>query len=67
MTIETYKIVRTDTGWSVNHDGRIEGDYVNKEAAFEAAVAAASNAIKDGVGVSLSVAERSAGETNLGE
>jgi len=66
MTVESYKIIRTSAGWSVDHDGQIEGDYVNKEAAFEAAVTAASNAIRDGVGVTISVAERELGETNLG-
>jgi hypothetical protein len=66
METETYKIVRNGKGWSVNHDGTLEGEYVNKEGAFEAAVTAASMAIKDGVGVVITVEPRASGETSLG-
>jgi hypothetical protein len=40
---------------AVSHDGQAEGEYATKEAAFEAAVAAASLAIKQGHEVSISV------------
>ena len=66
MTVEPYKIIGTNNGWSVDYVGLIEGDYVNKEAAFQAAVTPASNAIRDGVGITISVAEREPRETNLG-
>jgi len=65
MTTETYKIVRNGGSWAVNHDGALEGDYATKEAAFESAAVAASNAIKDGVGVSITVEPRSPGEAAL--
>jgi hypothetical protein len=66
MSTETYKIVRNGTGWAVNHDGLLEGDYATKEAAFEAAAVAGSNAIKDGVGVAIAVPPREPGETASG-
>ena len=62
----TDKIVRHGDGWAVNHDGELEGDYATKEAAFESAAAAASNAIKDGVGIVISVEPRAPGETAVG-
>jgi len=66
MNIETYKIVSKGNNWAVNHDGVLEGDYATKEAAFESAAAAASNAIKDGVGIAITVEPRDAGESALG-
>ena len=45
MSTETYKIMRNGKSWAVNHDGVFEGDYATKEAAFESAAVAASNAI----------------------
>jgi hypothetical protein len=66
MAMETYKIVRGGNGWRVDHDGRREGDYATKEAAFEAAAAAASNAIKDGVGVTIIVEPPAPGEAAIG-
>ena len=38
--------MRTGTGWAVNHDGRLEGEYETKEAAFEAIKFAAAKAVK---------------------
>ena len=66
MSTETYRIVRSGNGWAVNHDGVLEGDYATKEAAFESAAAAASNAIKDGVGIAITVEPRAPGETAIG-
>jgi hypothetical protein len=66
MTTETYKIVRNGNGWAVNHDGALEGDYATKEAAFESAATAASNAIKDGGGVVITADPRGPGETAIG-
>ena len=48
MGIASYKVVRHGKSWAVDHDGRAEGEYATKEAAFEAIAGAASNAIKDG-------------------
>jgi hypothetical protein len=51
----SYTIVGKKGSWSIDHDGAREGDYVTKEAAFEAAVGAASNAIKEGHSVTIHV------------
>jgi hypothetical protein len=66
MANETYRIVRNGNSWAVNHDGELEGEYATKEAAFESAASAASNAIKDGAGVVISVEPRAPGESSLG-
>jgi hypothetical protein len=66
MAIEHYDVVRSGTGWSINHDGQLEGDYETKEAAFEAIKFAAANAIKDGVGVAITIPPRAPAETALG-
>lgn len=57
-----YNIVRNGNGWAVNHDGTLEGEYETKEAAFESAAIAASNAIKLGYGVAVTVEPRTADE-----
>lgn len=66
MTSETYQIIRNGTSWAIDHDGELAGDYATKEAAFESAVAAASNAIKDGLGVVITVEPRAPGESSIG-
>lgn len=55
-----YDIVPRDAQWGILHDGAAEGDYETKEAAFEAACAAASNAIKFGHEVRVTVPGREA-------
>lgn len=60
-----YRIVRRSQDWAVDHNGRSEGHYSTKEAAFEAAIGAASNSIKDGFGI-IEVPPRAAGEPSLG-
>lgn len=54
-------------GWGVSHDGAISGSYMTKEAAFEAAVGPASNAIKDGHAVQITVEGSAANEPALGK
>jgi hypothetical protein len=66
MGIASYKIVPNQDGWGVDHDGRITGSYATKEAAFEAAVAPASNAIKQGHEVRIVVAGSSGDAPALG-
>jgi hypothetical protein len=66
MDEATYRIVRKGTSWAVDHDGDLEGDYATKEAAFEAAAAAASTCIHEGLGVMITVPARAPGESNLG-
>jgi hypothetical protein len=43
-----YTIVGSEGAWSVEHDGEISMSYASKEAAFEAAVAPASNSLHEG-------------------
>ena len=42
MGLACYEIVGNDREWRVRHDGHAKNVYETKEAAFEAAVAAAS-------------------------
>jgi hypothetical protein len=55
MAEAIYKIVAHNSGWGVLNDGTVSGDYLTKEAAFEAAVGPASNAIKNGQTVTITV------------
>lgn len=48
MGLASYEIVGDAGEWRVTHDGRAENVYETKEAAFEAAVAAASLALRQG-------------------
>jgi hypothetical protein len=48
MGLAAYEIVGMNAEWRVRHDGRAENVYATKEAAFEAAVAAASLALRQG-------------------
>jgi hypothetical protein len=48
MGIAKYEIFGTEGSWRVRHDGKAENEYATKEAAFEAAIAAASLAIRQG-------------------
>ena len=62
-----YSIVKLNgTGhWAIRHDGKLCGDYATKEAAFEATVAPASNDIKQGYAVTISVDGTEANEPTL--
>jgi len=62
----TYSIKRAGSSWTIDHDGDVGGEYASKEAAFEAAAAAASNAIKEGLGIVISVPAPAAGESAIG-
>jgi len=67
MGLAEYMIVAQGEEWGVLHDGNVNNRYATKEAAFEAAVAAASLAIREGHEVRLSVPDQSAGnKTALG-
>ena len=48
MGLATYAVMPIADRWGILHDEEIEGNYATKEAAFEAAVAAASLAIREG-------------------
>ena len=49
----SYEVVGTGAAWHLKQDGEPIGNYPSKEAAFEAAVAAASLAIREGHEVRL--------------
>ncbi|MEA2881673.1 MAG: hypothetical protein QOH32_929 [Bradyrhizobium sp.] len=67
MGLAQYAVIAVRDRWGVLHDGNVEGDFVTKEAAFEAAIAAASLAMREGHEVHVSVPGRDAGNrTALG-
>jgi hypothetical protein len=67
MGLAQYQILPQGDEWGVLHDGQVRNKYATKEAAFEAAVAAASLAIREGHEVHISVPDRSSGnQTALG-
>ena len=67
MGLAQYAVVPSSAShWGVLHDGRIEGDYETKEAAFEAATTAASLSIRDGHEIHITVPAVAPGETTLG-
>lgn len=53
MGLANYRIFGAPGDWHVDHDGNAENTYATKEAAFEAAVAAASLALHQGHEVSV--------------
>lgn len=55
MKSADYNIAPHRDGWGVEHDGQVTGPYDTKEAAFESALGPASNAIKLGYAVSITV------------
>jgi hypothetical protein len=55
MGLAQYSIVAVRDQWGVLHDGNVNSQYATKEAAFEAAAAAASLAIREGHEVHVSV------------
>jgi hypothetical protein len=48
MGLASYEIVGSGGEWRVSHDGKADNVYQTKESAFEAAVAAASLALRQG-------------------
>jgi hypothetical protein len=67
MGLAAYDVIENGAGWSIRHDDNLEGTYDTKEAAFEAAIAAASLAIRQGHEIRVTVPSREAGnKTALG-
>jgi hypothetical protein len=62
MGLAQYAVVAVGDQWGVLHDGDVKSEYATKEAAFEAAAAAASVAIRQGHEVHLSVPARDEGQ-----
>lgn len=50
-----YRIEPFETGWGVRHDGNTVGPYETKEAAYEATIAAASIALRQGHAIEITV------------
>lgn len=57
MGLAAYDIVGADGVWHVEHEGVSRNTYATKEAAFEAAVVAASVAMRQGHAVRVTVPE----------
>jgi hypothetical protein len=55
MGIAAYRILRRGDGWSVQQGNDVTDPYATREAAFEAALGPASNAIKAGDEVKIEV------------
>lgn len=58
MGLASYEIIGSNDNWRVSHDGKAENSYATKESAFEAAVAAASLALRQGHEVRISAPGR---------
>ncbi len=66
MGIASYEITGTAGEWRVSHDGKADNVYQTKEAAFEAAVAAASLALRQGHEVRVTAPGADVGGTATG-
>jgi phosphotransferase system HPr-like phosphotransfer protein len=68
MGLASYEIIEKGKSCAVLHDGEAKNDYATKEAAFEAAMAAASVAVRQGHEVHVTVPGREArNQTDLGD
>ena len=61
MGLAQYLVLPQGDEWGVLHDGDVKNTYATKEAAFEAAVIAASLAIREGHEVHIGIPDRSHG------
>lgn len=68
MGLAAYEIFGMAGEWRIRHDGLAENVYETKEAAFEAAIAAASLALRQGheVRITAPASETSTGAQNAG-
>ena len=64
MGLAQYRILGTAGTWTVEHDGKSPNNYATKEAAFEAAVAAASLALRQGRQIILPAPGSETGDGN---
>jgi hypothetical protein len=61
MGVASYEVVPNKDAWAIREEGKVGGSYATKEAAFEAVAMAASNAIKEGHEVRISIPGGSGG------
>ena len=68
MGLAAYTIVGSGGEWRIRHDGKDENLYQTKESAFEAAVVAASLALRQGHEVQISApgSDTATGPANAG-
>jgi hypothetical protein len=68
MGLAAYEIFGSAGEWRIRHDGKAENVYQTKEAAFEAAMGAASLALRQGheVRISAPSSETATGAANAG-
>jgi hypothetical protein len=68
MGVAAYAVIGSGGEWRIRHDGKNDNVYQTKESAFEAAVAAASLALRQGHEVQISVpgSETATGAANVG-
>jgi hypothetical protein len=68
MGLASYEIIGSGGEWRIRHDGKADNIYQTKESAFEAAVAAASLALRQGHAVQISAptSETATGAANAG-
>lgn len=59
MNAVKFAVVPNGAGWAIETNGDVGGDYVSREAAFEALVGEASNAIRTGEAVEIVVSHPS--------
>jgi hypothetical protein len=65
--METYNIIRANGGWGISQNkGKAEGSYPTREGAFEAVCLAASNDIKKGAGITITIDPPVEGESAIG-
>jgi hypothetical protein len=65
--MQTYKIVFANGGWAIReNEGQPQGNYASREAALEVVYAAASNDIKKGSGLSITVDPPAPGQSAIG-
>ncbi|WAC27177.1 hypothetical protein [Ancylobacter sp. SL191] len=63
---EMFRVRGTEANWFVEQNGTTGMSYASKEAAFEAAVGAASNAVREGRHVVIDVPAPKVTESTLG-
>lgn len=58
MAEARYRVIPQNDAWAIDHNGKVEGQYETKEAAFESIIGAASNSLRDGLGVVIEIPAR---------